>query len=325
MIRHVWPACYFWENTINIGERGPPIDSPASRDERIRRSKSLSQNFLRDSRLIESLIVQSGITPDDTVLEIGAGTGCVTRSLANHCRRVLAIEKDPQLVRELERTLRGLTNVELIAGDFLDLDLPGYRYKVFASIPYSLTAAIVRKLTSSPRSPAASHLVVQTEAAYKFMGVPRESLHAVLLKPWFRLGITHSFNRRDFRPAPSVDSVLLRIDKRERPLLASSMECLYRDFVVYCFVHGRTLSSTLERLVGPQSMRAISTTLQFPRDVTPTIIDFAVWLCLFREYVQHGSPLARLLIAGSELCLKNEQALLLKDSHPRKRAPQVRQ
>ena len=75
-------------------KRGPPTNTPASIDDRIWRSKTLSQNFLRDSRLIESLILHSGITGADTVLEIGAGKGVLTRELARHCRHVIAIEKD---------------------------------------------------------------------------------------------------------------------------------------------------------------------------------------------------------------------------------------
>jgi len=303
-----WPV-------MKTNKRGPPTNNSASIDERIWRSKSLSQNCLHDSRLIESLILQSGITKDDTVLEIGAGKGSITQELAKHCRNVIAVENDPQLVELLELTIRGLTNVELIAGDIRDLELLAYPYKVFANIPYSLTAAIVTKLTSSPRSPITTHLVVQTEAACKFMGVPRESLYAVLLKPWFRVGITHSFDRWDFSPAPCVDSVLLRIDKREKPLLVPLAQTLYRDFVVYCFINGRSLYATLKRLLGPKAMEAVVATFQIPRAVTPSAVEFEIWLCLFSEFIQHGSRSARELIAGSERRLKKEQARLPKEYH----------
>lgn len=105
-------------------KRGPPMSNPSSMGERIRRSKSLSQNFLRDSRLIESLVLHSGITKADTVLDLGAGKGSITRELARHCRRVVAIEKDPELVGLLAQAIGGLTNAELIAGDILHVELP---------------------------------------------------------------------------------------------------------------------------------------------------------------------------------------------------------
>lgn len=283
--------------------------------ERIGRSKSLSQNFLRDSRLIESLILHSGITKADTVLEIGAGKGSITRELARHCQHVIAIEKDPELVEVLAQTIHGLPNVELIAGDILHVELPAYPYKVFANIPYSLTAVIVTKLTSSPRSPLTTHLVVQTEAAHKYMGLPRESMYALFLKPWFRVSIAHHFSRRDFSPVPSVDSVLLRMDKRQQPLLSPTAQTLYRDFVVYCFVHGNSLYTTLERFIGPQAMAAIASTLPISRSVTPSAIDFEIWLCLFSEFAQHGSRSARQLIAGSEHRLKEQQSRLPKEYH----------
>lgn len=304
---------------MKTNKRGPPTNNAASMGERIWRSKSLSQNFLRDRRLIESLVLHSGITKADLVLDIGAGKGSITRELARHCRSVIAIEKDPELVELLAQTIRGLPNVELIAGDILHVELPAYPYKVFANIPYSLTAAIVAKLTGSARSPLTTHLVVQTEAAHKYMGFPRESMGALFLKPWFRVSITHYFNRRDFSPVPSVDSVLLRIDRREKPLLSPTVQTLYRDFVVYCFVHaGHALYATLERLVGLQAMGAIASTLPISRSVTPTAVDFEIWLCLFSEFVQHGSRSARQLIAGSEQRLKKEQSRLPKEYHAQK-------
>jgi 23S rRNA (adenine-N6)-dimethyltransferase len=286
--------------------------------ERIWRSKSLSQNFLRDSRLIESLILHSGITRADTVLEIGAGKGSITRELARHCQHVIAVEKDPELLALLAQTIGDLPNVELIPGNILHVDLPAYPYKVFANIPYSLTAAIVSKLTSPPRSPLTTHLVVQTEAAHKYLGLPRESMYALFLKPWFRVSIAHYFNRRDFSPVPSVDSVLLRLDKRETPLLSPTAQTLYRDFIVWCFVHGHSLYVTLERFVGPQTMAALASTLSISRYVTPSAVDFEIWLCLFSEFVQHSSHSARQLIAGSERRLREQQARLPKEFHTQK-------
>ena len=304
---------------MNTNKRGPPPIHSASPAERIWRSKSLSQNFLRDNRLIESLISHSGITPADTVLDIGAGKGLITRELARHCRHVIAIEKDTELVEQLAESIGGLSNVELIADDVLRVDLPAHPYKVFASIPYSLTAAIIAKLTSSPRPPLTAHLVVQTEAAHKYMGVPRETLSALLLKPWFRASTVHYFNRRDFIPVPSVDSVLLRIDKRQPPLLSPVAQSLYRDFIVYCFVHaGHSLYATFARFLGPQAMSAIASTLQISRSVTPSAIDFEIWLCLFSEFVQHASRASRHLIAGSARRLKEEQSRLPKEYHAQK-------
>jgi 23S rRNA (adenine-N6)-dimethyltransferase len=171
-------------------------------------------------------------------------------------------------------------------------------------------------LTSSPRSPLTTHLVVQTEAAQKYMGLPRETMCALFLKPWFRVSIAHYFNRQDFSPVPSVDSVLLRIDKRQQSLLSPAAQTLYRDFVVYCFVHaGHSLYATLERFVGPNVMGAMASTLHISRSVTPSAVDFEIWLCLFSEFVQHGSRSARQLIAGSEWRLKQEQSRLPKEYH----------
>jgi Ribosomal RNA adenine dimethylase len=72
----------FMEQDMRTNKRGPRMSDPSSMGERIWRSKSLSQNFLRDSRLIESLVLHSGITKTDTVLDLGAGKGLITWELA---------------------------------------------------------------------------------------------------------------------------------------------------------------------------------------------------------------------------------------------------
>ena len=296
---------------MNAAERRPPIDRPASMDARIWRSKTLSQNFLRDNRLIGSLVARSGITKDDTVLDIGAGKGLITRELAKRCRTVLAVEKDTVLVAHLQAALRGFTNVEIIAADILDLKLPVHPYKVFASIPYGSTATIIKKLTNSPTPPIAAHIVVQAEAASKFIGDPRMTLSALFLKPWFRIVVAHHFDRRDFCPMPSIDSVLLRIDKRQNPLLTPAARMPYRDFVVYCFGNAcQSLYPLLEQLIGAPAMHALSSTFRLSRSVTPSEIEFGLWLCLFRAFTEHGSRFARRLVAGSELRLKNQHARL---------------
>ena len=95
----------------------------------------------------------------DTVLEIGAGKGHITRQLAMVCRQVVSYEIDPALCHRLQGAL--LENVSLRCGDFLMARLPRGPYKVFANIPFSLTTAILRKLTMGDRMPEAAWLIVE--------------------------------------------------------------------------------------------------------------------------------------------------------------------
>src|SRR4030095_560455 len=123
----------------------------------------LAQNFLKSAKLVHRLVRMSTIGPSDTVYEIGAGNGIITTALASVAGRVIAIEKDPELVRRLRERFRLLDNVEIVEKDFLaysfrprpvngSLSLTvgpqtwTSEYKMFASIPYNITARTLRKV-----------------------------------------------------------------------------------------------------------------------------------------------------------------------------------
>ena len=184
----------------------------ASRQRRI----DYSQNFLCNPRLVRRLVRAADLGADDLVIEIGPGDGAITRELMSACRHVIAVEKDPHQAKRLGRRFPAEQNLTLFAADFLEFPLPQTPYKVFASIPYNATAAIVGKLTSGIAPPDDAWLVIQREAALRFLGVPTGTLVAAQIHPWFAVSVEHTFRRSDFRPAPAVDSVLLRIARRSR-------------------------------------------------------------------------------------------------------------
>src|SRR5215213_7675673 len=173
-----------------------------------------AQNFLCSPELVERLLDRSGIGPDDLVIEIGPGRGVITERLAARCRQVLAVEQDPDLAEELRVQFAHAPNVALFAGDFLGFPLPLTTYKVFANIPFNITAAIFGKLTSGNSPPVDAYLTVQREAADRFLGIPRQTLVAVLLQPWFQPTVVHRFLPVDFAPRPGVEVVLLRLRRR---------------------------------------------------------------------------------------------------------------
>src|SRR5689334_1717076 len=104
---------------------------------RQRTRAALSQNFLRDPRLADHLIQMAALSAEDTVIEIGPGTGVLTARLARTCRQVLAIEKDATLAHKLARRFAHQGAVAIFAADFLEFPLPSSRYKVFANIPFA--------------------------------------------------------------------------------------------------------------------------------------------------------------------------------------------
>ena len=272
-----------------------------------------SQNFLRRSDLVERLLDRSGIGPADVVYDLGAGTGALTEGLAARCRRVVAVEADPRLCALLRRRFADRPNVEVRCADVLDLPLPRRPYKVFANPPFDATAAIVTRLVGAPAPPLDTFLAVQWEAAERFLGVPTETLYALLLKPWFAPSVEHRFSRRDFEPAPGVDVVLLRLRKRGPPLVAAADARLYRDFVTACFTAWRpTLGDALARVVGPRLARAALRRAGVDPAPRPSATPFAAWLRLFSAFAALADGTARRAVDGAELGLRRQQARLRK-------------
>jgi len=268
-----------------------------------------SQNFLRDARLVDHLLDDATIGRNDVVVEIGPGTGMITERLAVRCRQVVAVERDPALVRRLRRRFDAAPRVTVHEGDFLVFPLPHAPYKVFANIPFNVTAAIVARLTAAPYAPDDAYLVVQREAAERFQGRPQGTLAAALLWPWFDLTVTHRFDRRDFSPPPGVETVMLRLRKRGPPLIRDKEARPYRDFVTHCFTAWRPgLRHVFTRRQLGDLSRRLGLDLRLEPHVTPAAILVEHWPDLHAYFMTVAAAHTRRLVAGSEEMLRAEQA-----------------
>jgi 23S rRNA (adenine-N6)-dimethyltransferase len=247
----------------------------------------LAQNFLRSSKLARSLLDTSSIGSRDIVYEIGPGRGIITAELAKIAHKVIGIEKDPNLARQLCQKFQDVDNVQIIANDFLMYHICDREYKIFANIPYNITASIVRKIFYMFPVPSEAYLIMQKEAAEKFSGRPHETQFSVLAKPLFDIQIIRELRRTDFEPVPNADSVLLRIKKRPSSLVRKEDAFLYRSFVCYGF---GTWKNSLKLIFKPvftyQQWKHLSKDLHFPLNAIPSNLTFEQWLGLFECFKQ---------------------------------------
>lgn len=270
-----------------------------------------SQNFLHRARLVAHLLDLTSLQAADTVYEIGPGTGQITAQLARSCQRVIAVEKDPRLYALLQRKFAAHTQVDIRQGDFLAFPLPHTRYKVFSNIPFDQTAAILQKLSAPATAPQAAYLILQKEAAWRFIGEPKETLRSVLLKPWFDLHILYTFQRTDFHPRPDVDAVLLGMQQRQQALVREPERGLFRDFVVYAFTARQPdLQSTLKGIFTYPQMRYLRRTV--PAGALPSQFALTQWLDLFHRFQELAPEQNKVRIRGSEQRLKQQQTKLEK-------------
>lgn len=238
---------------------------------------SVSQNFLTSHRLIERLIKKAGLTAQDTVVEIGAGKGHITKALSDSCKAVISYEIDQKLYEHLKPQLA--ENVRLYGTDFLKCALPKTPYKVFANIPFSRTTEILCKLTNAEPLPDGIWLVMEKGAAMRFCGLPKENRNALLIKPFFETRIIHHFSREDFHPAPRVDTVLLALQRKETPDILPSQKRAFSAFLSHSLQYGLYGSHAL--LTKKQIAVALKCAGLPPIERSGDVL-YIQWLCLFR-------------------------------------------
>lgn len=266
-----------------------------------------------NKNLIADLVGKTSITQEDVVLDIGAGEGIITGALSERCNRVIAIEVDPTLFDKLGRRFAQAPSVELHHGNFLTYSLPNTEYKVFSNIPFNITADVVRKLASDNNPPQDTYLIMQKEAAKKFMGQPlgNETQASLSLKPWFEPSVVYQFRREDFRPIPQVDIVLWRIELRDEPLVDDAE--LYKDFIAFAFSQWKpTLQEGLKAIFTNNQFARLAKDLAFSVRATPTQLNFDQWLGLYNYLLVGVDNSKKQVVSGSAKKLASQQKGLQK-------------
>jgi 16S rRNA (adenine1518-N6/adenine1519-N6)-dimethyltransferase len=261
------------------------------RRHRIDLKNSLGQNFLTDSNLRDEIAEQAGLSPDDEVLEVGAGVGTLTVALAPRCRRVVAVELDGRLIPALRESLAGIENVEVVRTDILRFNVrsafPNGNEIAVGNIPYNLTGALIRKLLDDPPRPKRLSLVVQKEVAERWTALSGASLSTVAVQVFAEARLLFTIPAAAFTPAPRVDSALVRLDVRERPAVdVEDIQAFFR-FVEAVFQGRRKqLGGTLGRISGIGSTAAGSRLREVGIDPErrPQTLSLVEWGTLYEEF-----------------------------------------
>ncbi|GAB2858889.1 23S rRNA (adenine(2058)-N(6))-methyltransferase Erm(O) [Streptomyces deserti] len=214
------------------------------------RARALSQNFLADrtaARHFARLAVPHG-RPVPLLLEVGAGKGALTETLAPHCGELHAYEIDPRLAAVLRGRFSDAPHVRVVEGDFLAARPPRTPFSVAGNVPFSRTAAVVDWCLRAPALTDATFLT-QLEYARKRTGdYGRWTLLTVLTWPRHEWRLLGRVGRHSFRPVPRVDAGVLRIERRGIPLLDAAAHQSWRHLVELGFSGvGGSLHASLRR------------------------------------------------------------------------------
>lgn len=245
--------------------------------------KYLGQNFLTSIPARIAIIEAGGLSPDDTVLEIGPGRGFLTEGLLDSGAYVIALEKDKDLIPLLKEKFSSRTNFMLIEGDALTYTPPKKSYKIIANIPYYITGAILRYYISYATPPSQMVVLVQKEVAERV--VAREGKHSILslsIHAYGKPRITYRVNKGSFNPAPKVDSAVLSIENISRNNFANQYhEAIYFKALHAGFAHKRKLLlSNLREVFTTVDILSIFEILKIPPKARAEDVTLSQWLLL---------------------------------------------
>ena len=179
--------------------------------------KSLGQNFLIQPQIVKEIVTASGAEEGEVIVEIGPGTGLLTKDLLTTGAKVIAVEKDDRLVETLKETFGEYIDsgkLELIHGDILDTNLNlSTKYKVVANIPYYITGKIIRIFLEKQNKPQSMTVLVQKEVAERIVSKDqKESLLSISVKAYGIPKYVRTVKAGNFSPIPKVDSAILNIE-----------------------------------------------------------------------------------------------------------------
>ncbi len=211
--------------------------------------KSLGQNFLKSEKALNLMVSAGSIDNNDIVIEIGPGKGVLTEKLLEKAKKVVAIEKDRDLIEILEEKFKkeiGDGKLEIINDDCLEFDPSktksfSGKYKIIANIPYYITGAIIRKFLESENQPETMVLLIQKEVAERIVTRDnKESLLSLSVKAYGTPKYIDKVSKRYFTPSPKVDSAIIAINNISRGNFESKqLENKFFELIHAGFAHKR--------------------------------------------------------------------------------------
>jgi 16S rRNA (adenine1518-N6/adenine1519-N6)-dimethyltransferase len=274
------------------------VREKTTENEAYRAKKSLGQHFLTSQSALDKIIGAGDIVSGDIVVEVGPGKGILTESLLTFAGKVIAIEKDRELVAHIKQTFRADIDghrLDLIEADVLDFNPSkvfsskiALRYKVIANIPYYITNAIIRLFLENNAQPELMVILIQKEVAERIVAKDgKESLLSIAVKIYGNPKIVAKVPAGAFNPPPKVDSAILAIKDISKKNFASIDEKVFFKIVRAGFAHKRKLlASNLASLYKKEDIGSAMKNAGITKDARAEDISINEWKKLVRELVK---------------------------------------
>ncbi|HEN3157122.1 16S rRNA (adenine(1518)-N(6)/adenine(1519)-N(6))-dimethyltransferase RsmA [Streptococcus agalactiae] len=213
--------------------------------------KSFGQNFLTDTNILQKIVDTAEIDKGVNVIEIGPGIGALTEFLAENAAEVMAFEIDDRLIPILADTLARFDNVQVVNQDILKADLqtqiqafknPDLLIKVVANLPYYITTPILMHLIEGKIPFAEFVVMMQREVADRISAMPNTKAYgslSIAVQYYMTAKVSFIVPRTVFVPAPNVDSAILKMVRRDQPVVSVQDEDFFFRVSKVAFVHRR--------------------------------------------------------------------------------------
>jgi 16S rRNA (adenine1518-N6/adenine1519-N6)-dimethyltransferase len=259
--------------------------------------KQFGQHWLRNERVLDRIIQAANLTPLDRVLEIGPGTGILTRRLVSATSAVVAVEIDRDLCALLVKKMGNIDNFLLLENDFLNLDLEGTltdfpnfqkTNKVVANIPYNITGPILEKLLGNILHPAdrpfeSIVLLVQREVADRLYAKPSTKAFGALsirVQYLAHCELVCPVLARDFSPPPKVDSAVVRLTPRKLDIAATSPKLLDNLVRLGFGTRRKMLRNNLQSAIDREELIPLLEKLDLSSEVRAEDLSLDQWIQL---------------------------------------------
>jgi 16S rRNA (adenine1518-N6/adenine1519-N6)-dimethyltransferase len=252
--------------------------------------------------VLQRILAAAALSPADTVIEVGAGKGVLTRALASAAGKVIAVEIDEGLCAHLRRRLTACPNAEPVCGDILSLspdDLLARAqasppYVVVANLPYYIASAVLRHFLESARPPTRMIVMVQAEVGQSIAAPPgRMSLLSVSVQFYAQSRVLFYVPPRAFHPPPKVRSTVIRLDVRPEPAVNVDDRDAFFRLVQAGFAAPRKQirnALALGLSIDPASARGLLDTANIDASRRAQTLSLDEWGCLYRAWRDSGSP-----------------------------------
>ena len=252
-------------------------------------NKQLGQHWLKDRLVLGAIADSAAITHEDTVLEIGPGLGTLTSELVRRAKNVVAVEFDKELAQKLPGQFPG-KQLEVVSEDILSFDLERLPkgYVVVANVPYYITSKIVNKIMNAGNKPRTAVLLVQKEVAQRIAAEPGDmSILAISAQVYAEVSLGIEVPRELFMPPPKVDSQVVILTPRQKPLVELSEEKQFFRVVKAGFSAKRKkLRSSLSGglAIDKTKVEALLNKAHISPDMRAEDLSIEQWLVLLRVH-----------------------------------------